>query len=72
MVIHHDWKVFLKSSPRKEYRDRAIAVVTLRTVTMGNDEQRQLEETLENKGIASDELQQKSELKNSNRNISYS
>ena len=47
-----------------------MAVATLWTVTMGNDEQRQLQETLKDKGIAYDEVQQKSELKNSNRNIS--
>jgi hypothetical protein len=63
-------KTRLREPARAERLWLAMAVATLWTVTMGNDEQRQLQETLKDKGIAYDEVQQKSELKNSNRNIS--
>ena len=61
-------KADLQNQPERKDYGNAMAVATLWTVTMGNDEQRQLQETLKDKGIADDEVQQKSELKNNNRN----
>jgi hypothetical protein len=49
-----------------------MAVATLWVVTMGSDEQRHLRENLKDKAITTDdEIQPQSELKKTNRNISF-
>ena len=63
-------KTRLREPARAERLWLAMAVATLWTVTMGSDKQRNLQETLKEKGIAHDEVQPKSELKKTNRNIS--
>ena len=63
-------KTRLREPARAERLWLAMAVATLWTVTMGSDEQRNLHYTLKDKRIAQDEVQQKSELKKTNRNIS--
>ena len=63
-------KTRLRDPQRAERLWLAMAVATLWTVTMGSDEQSHLQKRLKDKGIADNEDKQKSELKNSNRNIS--
>jgi hypothetical protein len=63
-------KTRLREPARAERLWLAMAVATLWTVTMGSEEQRHLQETLKDKAIAHNEIQQKSELKKTHRNIS--
>lgn len=63
-------KTRLRETARAERLWLAMAVATLWTVTMGSEPQQNLQETLKEKGITHDEVQPKSELKKTNRNIS--
>jgi hypothetical protein len=63
-------KTRLREPARAERLWLAMAVATLWVVTMGSDEQRHLRENLKDKAITDDEIQPKSELKKTNRNIS--
>ena len=65
-------KTRLREPARAERLWLAMAVATLWVVTMGSDEQRHLRENLKDKAITTDdEIQPKSELKKTNRNISF-
>ncbi len=63
-------KTRLRDPQRAERLWLAMAVATLWTITMGSDEHTHVQKRLKDQGIADDEYEQKSELKNSNRNIS--
>ena len=63
-------KTRLREPARAERIWLAMAVATLWTVTMGSNEQQNLQETLKDQGIAHDTVQPLSELKKTNRNIS--
>ena len=63
-------KTRLREPARAERLWLAMAVATLWTVTMGSDEQQNLHYTLQDQGIAQDEVKPKSELKKINRSIS--
>ena len=63
-------KTRLREPTRAERLWLAMAVATLWTVTMGSEQQRNIQDTLKGPGIADDEVQQKSESKKTNRIIS--
>ncbi len=63
-------KTRLREPARAERIWLAMAVATLWTVTMGNDEQSHLQETLKAQAIPIDEIQPKSALKKTIRNVS--
>jgi hypothetical protein len=63
-------KTRLRETARAERIWLAMAVATLWTVTMGSDEHQHLQKTLKDKAISYNEVQPKSVLKNSSRNIS--